>query len=179
MSDFDKDVRSVTSSLSLVYPGCDSGACTIWMAAQGCDAIGIDLVPAAIKAAKAKAEIEGSTAQFVQADIFDLPQELLGNFDFVYDSQCFHCLRMHDEAAAVVAIASLMKQGAHLLVLTGNDREPEVGPAVLSKEELEGAFVGSGLFRVVDIREGRFDTTEHYATLPSCPLAWEAVFQRM
>ena len=127
---------------------------------------------------KAKAEAEGSTALFLVADVFDLPSDLLGKFDFVYDSQCFHCLREHDEAAAVAAIASLMRLGALILVITGNDFEPEVGPATLSKQQLEGAFVASGLFELVEIRKGRFDSTDHYGSLPQCPLSWEAVFRR-
>lgn len=60
-----------------------------------------------------------------------------GTFDLVFDSQCFHCLREHDERRAVLAIASLLRPGGLLLVLTGNSEEPEVGPAVLSREELE------------------------------------------
>ena len=64
-------------------------------------------------------------------------------------------------------------------MLTGNDREPDVGPATLSAEELENAFVASGLFELVTLRECRFDSTPVYATLAKCPLAWEGLFRKL
>ena len=87
--------------------------------------------------------------------MFDLPPELMGIFDFCYDSQCFHVLRMHDEALAVESIASLLASGGLLLVLTGNSNEPHVGPEVLSRDELKNAFVESGKFELLSIKEGR------------------------
>ena len=52
----------------------------------------------------------------------------------------------------VLAIALLLRPGGLLLVLTGNDEEPEVGPAVLSRAELEDAFVATSYFRLVECR---------------------------
>lgn len=159
--------------------GCGSGACTRWLASTQREAVGLDLIAGSVQKARSIATVEGSSASFMEADVFELPASLLGAFDFVYDSQCFHCLREHDEAAAVEAIASLIVTGGKLMVLTGNDREPEVGPSVLSQQELEGAFVGSGLFELVEIQEGRFDLTPGYAGLPVCPLCWVAIFRKL
>ena len=97
------------------------------------------------------------------------------------------------------AIASLLVVGGILLVLTGNDNEPEVthttcgtmthseyvsrscqvGPAVLSQHELESAFLSSGKFELLEIKEGRFDATPHYDALEKRPLCWEALFRRI
>ena len=112
--------------------------------------------------------------------MFDLPQHLTkAKFDLVFDSQCFHVLRVHDEERAVAAIASLLVEETGLyLVLTGNADEPEVGPAVLSKEELVLAFTRTGLFRLLGCYTDRFDSTPFYETLPQRPLAHVATFQR-
>ena len=156
--------------------GCGSGLQTRWLASKGFDATGIDLVRATVERATGIAAEERSTAQFFECDVFALPEDLIGKFDFVYDSQCFHCTRTLNEKAAVEAIASLLKAGGILLVITGNSNEPEAGPAVLSRAELESAF--SGLFETLDISEDRFDHTPHYGTLPRRPLAWVGVFRR-
>jgi hypothetical protein len=65
-----------------------------------------------------------------------------------------------------------------VLVLTGNSEEPECGPATLSKEELVHAFVGGGLFTLLECKTGRFDRTPQYDQLPECPLSHEALFRR-
>ena len=159
--------------------GCGrSGLASRWLASRGHQAVGMDLVQGAVDQAAATATSEGSSAEFVCADVFDLPFELRGRFDFAFDSQCFHCTRTMDEVAAVQGIASVLVPGGLVLVLTGNDKEPEVGPAVLSRQDLEAAFVSSGLFELVSIEEGRFDPTPHYETLKQCPLCWVALFKK-
>ena len=62
---------------------------------------------------------------------------------------------------------------------TGNADEPEVGPAVLTKQQLADAFEKSGLFEIVSLTAGRFDPTEAYRTLPRLPLCWELVARRL
>ena len=102
-------------------------------------------------------------------------------FDFVFDCQCFHVLRVHDEAGSVASIARLLRPRGLLLCMVGNANEPEVSPAVLTCEELLDAFVMSsgGLFKLLEIKEDRFDPTPAYSKLPlGCPLAWVALFER-
>lgn len=101
-----------------------------------------------------------------------------GNFDFVFDCQCFHCLRVFDEGKAVEAVANLLRPGGLLLVMTGNANEPEISPAVLTKAELIDAFTANGKFAVLNVQEGRFDSTPDYDKLPHLPLAWIGVFRR-
>lgn len=144
---------------------------------------------------------------FVQADVFQLPEDFSfgqaaasvagksadeeaacvvsraaanesGRFDFVFDCQCFHCLRVFDEAKAVEAVANMLRPGGLLLVLTGNANEPEISPAVLTKAELVDAFTAEGMFTVLDVQEGRFDSTPDYDKLPHLPLAWIGLFRR-
>ena len=194
--------------------GCASGASTRYLAAQGCQAVGVDIVPGVVELARRISSEEaasGAVARslapvFVQADVFQLPNGFSfdyasasvsgdpldkegsthvaqvtngpGRFDFVFDCQCFHCLRVFNEAKAVEAVAKLLRPGGLFLVLTGNANEPEISPAVLTKAELVDAFTGDGAFVLVDIQQGRFDSTPDYQKLPRLPLAWIALFQR-
>ena len=65
----------------------------------------------------------------------------------------------------MAAAAALLRPGGLVLVLTGNANEPEVSPAVLTKDELVRAFTAGGQFALVDIAEGRFDPTPAYSSL--------------
>ncbi len=65
-----------------------------------------------------------------------------------------------------------------LLVLTGNADEPEVGPSVLTREELITAFERNGEFELLELSVDRFDDNEFYRTLEKRPLAWFGVFRR-
>ena len=181
---FAAGVGPLASGSRCVEVGCGTGANVRWLAQKGYPALGVDLVAGVVEEAarRAKAEDNGG-ARFVQGDVFCLPAEIeRGAFDFVYDAQCFHCLREHGEAAAVRAVAELLKPGGLMLVLTGNDAEPPCGPAVLSKTELLAAFTGGeggkGLFELVAVRESRFDPTPAYDKLPRPPLSWECLLRR-
>lgn len=63
--------------------GCGTGADSVFLAEQGFDVVGFDLSPVAIEKARAAAESAGVMAEFVVADIFDLPA--MGPFDFLFD----------------------------------------------------------------------------------------------
>jgi SAM-dependent methyltransferase len=164
----------------VVELGCGMGASTHWLSTKVDVAVGVDLVHGTIDAARAAAAASGSRATFVCGDIFALPIEELppASFDLVFDCQCFHCTYFVDAKKAVAAIASLLRPGGLFLCLTGNDTEPEVGPAVLSRAQIESAFEDSGLFDIVYLREGRFDPTPAYAKLQRLPLCWELLARR-
>jgi len=99
-----------------------------------------------------------------------------GQFDFILDVQCFHVVRLVDEKLTVKAISSHLKPGGLYLVMTGNDKEPEVGPSVLSESQVKLPF--STLFDALSVAETRFDDTEHYTRLVKPPLAWCGLFRR-
>ena len=99
-----------------------------------------------------------------------------GTFDLIVDIQCYHVLRGVDLERFVLVIKQNLKCGGLYLVMTGNDKEADVGPTVLSKSEVTSPF--SSFCDVEAIFETRFDATPHYDTLAQPPLAWCALFRR-
>lgn len=72
----------------------------------------------------------------------------------------------------------LLKPGGCLMILAGNTNEPEVGPNVLSAEQLLQPLLDDG-FDLVLLRQTRFDSTAYYTdVLGMRPLAWWVVLQR-
>jgi hypothetical protein len=72
----------------------------------------------------------------------------------------------------------LLEPGGFLMILAGNANEPEVGPNVLTAEELLAPLLAVG-FELVLLRQTRFDATQHYVNvLGMRPLAWWVVMQR-
>lgn len=67
----------------------------------------------------------------------------------------------------------------YIAFATGNADEPEVGPAVLTRQQLTDAFEQSDLFEIVSLTAGRFDPTDAYRALPRLPLCWELVARRL
>ena len=85
--------------------GCGRGQYTPELARRGWQAVGIDNVPAAIEAARRKA----NGATYVVGDVTDLPAADLGTFDFFLDIGCFQGLdaaQRHAEGAGVTASAN-------------------------------------------------------------------------
>ena len=85
--------------------------------------------------------------------MFNLPEHIAcGDKSFVFDSQCFHCLRQvrGGEQKAVGAIARMLDSAGLCFILAGNADEPEVGPSVVKKRELVEAFERDRLFELVD-----------------------------
>lgn len=190
---------------SVLELGCGTGASAVWLARQGFQVTGVDIVQAALDAASSKAAaagLSGDNPRFILQDIMQLcagdssqpgngstpssksssgSSRSLGTFDLIYDCQVYHALVKDDTAAQAklpLLLHSLLKPGGLLLLLTGNANEPEIGPAVLSGEQLLAPLVYSGLVCVF-LRQSRFDSTPHYVdVLGKRPLAWWVVLQR-
>jgi hypothetical protein len=64
------------------------------------------------------------------------------------------------------------------MILAGNANEPEVGPNVLTAEELLQPLLSAG-FELTVLQQTRFDSTNHYSNvLGMRPLAWWVLLQR-
>lgn len=150
-------------------PGCSRGN-PVWLRA--------DLLAAAAASARAPAAADGActtTTPQHDAATAALTGPGAGLYDLIYDCQTYHALLRDapDAAAGLPAwIASHLAPGGLLLMLTGCDREPEIGPAVLSAGELLLPLAAAGL-KPIFLRISRFDETPHYQNVLGCrPAAW-------
>ncbi|MCI4671217.1 MAG: class I SAM-dependent methyltransferase [Bacteroidia bacterium] len=71
---------------SLLHLQCHFGMDTISWVRKGAMAVGVDFSEKAIQLAKELNEAEENRAQFIQSNIYDLKQNLSGQFDFVFTS---------------------------------------------------------------------------------------------
>ena len=71
---------------SLLHLQCHFGQDTLSWARLGANVTGVDFSPEAIAAARNLAEQAGVQAEFIEADVLDLPKSLDGRFDIVFTS---------------------------------------------------------------------------------------------
>jgi len=135
--------------------GCGTGSSSVWLARQGFDVTGIDVAPLAIERAEERARAAGVQAQFVAADILNLPDP--GRpFSFFFDRGCYHAVRRGAPASYAPAIARQLAPGATGLILAGNANEPhDPGPPVVTEKQLRDEL--GVAFEILDLREFRFD----------------------
>ena len=71
---------------SLLHLQCHFGMDTMSWARRGATVTGVDFSEEAIQAARALADETGIAATFIQSDLYELPQNLKGQFDIVFTS---------------------------------------------------------------------------------------------
>ena len=135
--------------------GCGTGENALELAARGLAVTGVDAVPAAVEAARAKARARGLDAEFLVGDALRL-DELGRTFATVVDSGLFHTFDDEERVRYVRALAAALRPGGRCHVLCFSDREKGTGgPRRVTQAELRQAF-GYPAFRVVGIEAARF-----------------------
>lgn len=95
--------------------GCGTGANAIYLASCGWEVVGVDFVPKAVSAARAKALAVDSSATFVVGDVTDLSAaEVDGAFDLVMDIGCYHALPERLRASYAREVIGTTRPGADL-----------------------------------------------------------------
>jgi len=109
-------------------------------AAAGCDAVGIDIAPSAIRLAEVKASARGVSARFLVGDARDLAS-LGEQFDVILDCGLFHVFDDEDRAPFVASLASATRTGAEYFMLCFSENEPPGwGPRRITQVEIRDAF---------------------------------------
>ena len=124
----------------LLDAGCGTGENALMAAAHGAEAVGVDVSPAAIARARAKAAGRGLSARFEVADALDLGQ--LGmTFDTVIDSGLFHVFDDEGRAGYVTSLASVLRSGGTCYLACFSDLQPgTLGPRRVRQDEIVAAF---------------------------------------
>jgi cyclopropane fatty-acyl-phospholipid synthase-like methyltransferase len=162
----------------LLDAGCGTGENALTAAAHGADAVGVDVSPAAIARARAKAAERGLSARFEVADALDLGQ--LGvTFDTVIDSGLFHVFDDEGRAGYVTSLASVLRSGGTCYLACFSDLQPgTLGPRRVHQDEIVAAF--SDGWTVTGITSEEFEVNASPATAGGrTARAWLATILRL
>jgi SAM-dependent methyltransferase len=121
--------------------GCGTGEHTLMAAAQGADALGIDISTAAIAKAREKARERGIDARFEVMDVLELPS-LGERFDVALDSGLYHVFADRETRARHAAgVREVLEPGGRLYLMCFSDRTPgDWGPQRIREDELRTTF---------------------------------------
>ena len=126
-------------------------------AAVGCDVVGIDIAPTAIRLAEAKAKERGTPARFVVGDAREL--EGLGEpFDCALDCGLFHVFDDEDRRPFVESLARAVRVDGRYYMLCFSEEEPgDWGPRRITQAEIRDEFAEG--WQVETIEPAEIDVT--------------------
>lgn len=109
--------------------GCGAGNYAVWLAARGFRVTGIDLSANAIALAVRLAESQGASCRFLQGDLTaEVPDDLVGAFDFAYDWEVLHHVFPADRARYAAHVHRLLRpRGRYLSVCFSEADAPAFG----------------------------------------------------
>lgn len=135
--------------------GCGTGEHTLMLAEHGLTAMGIDVAPTAIRAARRKADERGLDVTFEVGDVLALDR-LDRTFAAVVDSGVFHVFDDADRARYVTSLAAALDPGGVLHLMCFSELTPgDMGPRRVTQAELRQSFASG--WRVDRIEASRFD----------------------
>src|SRR6516225_8225890 len=164
---------------SVLDAGCGTGDTALYFAGRGCQVTGIDFIEEAIKRARRKSTDQGVPATFLVKDALTF-KDWSERFDNVIDSGLFHVFSDEDRRPYVEGLATVLKPGGRLFLLSFSDEEPGTqGPRRVSKKELHDAFTQG--WDIESIRPCRVETRpdlKEFMFSEGGPKAWFTVIRR-
>jgi len=147
--------------------GCGTGTTTVYMANNGWQMTGVDFVPRAIRAARAKAAAASLSVAFLVGDVTRLHQyPIEPGFDLLFDQGCFHSLPEAAQPAYAREVTGMARSGAtYLLYAFGRQpgaRRPRFFPKGVTPDEVRARF---SEFELVEARPGTDPFGSHWYTL--------------
>jgi SAM-dependent methyltransferase len=125
----------------MLVPGCGNGWEVTAFAALGFDVTGLDFAAEPLANLRARAAAEGLSPTLVQADLFDLPADLDGQFDVVLELACYCAIAPEQREAYAAVVDRLLKPGGRLVGLFyANPGKVGGPPFTATVEELEQRF---------------------------------------
>ena len=102
--------------------------------------VGVDFAPSAIAAARGAAQALGLSVEFLQQDIFSLPETFAGSFDYVVEHTCLCALDPSQRPAYVDLVRSLLRPGGELLAIFFTHGRPGGPPFDITRAEICDRF---------------------------------------
>lgn len=150
--------------------GCGLGDDAVALNMAGFDVTAIDISPSAI--AWCEERFDGFGIDFKVQDIFELPDEMTGAYDFVFESRTIQSLPLLLRDKIITAISSLLAPRGKLLVIANGKLEGEKfdgPPWPLERNEVR-------LFSMKDLNELEFSIVEDKSNISR--LKFKALYQR-
>jgi methyl halide transferase len=122
---------------NMIVVGCGHGHDAAYFASQGFDVTGLDFVPEALLQAEAS---YGQQVKWVEGNLFQLPDHLIHQFDYVVEHTCFCAIHPEDRQKYVQAASSLLKPNGHVLGLFWAFVDPDGPPWPSHEDELKSLF---------------------------------------
>ena len=116
--------------------GCGTGTNAVEMARRGWKVTGVDFAGGAIRKARRKAAQAGVAAEFLAADVSDLPM-LSGPYDYALDIGCLHSLPEKLRAGYAAGLARLVRPGGTYMLYAWLPKERFGRPTGIGPEEVE------------------------------------------
>ena len=123
--------------------GCGQGHDAILFAKHGFDTIGFDFAPSAIILGQKLSQTSEISMQFLQRDIFELPQEFAASFDYAIEHTCFCAIRPEQRPDYVNMVRSILKPTGELIALFWAHNRPDGPPFGVTLEEIKDLFSAS------------------------------------
>jgi len=153
--------------------GCGTGDNAIYLALRGHDVLGIDVIPAAIERAKARAADRQASPQFEIQDALAI--SVLGkSFDTVIDSGVYHVFSDADRKIYERGLRAVLRPNGSCHVLCFSEKETrEGGPRRVTQKELRETFAEG--WQIEAITPARYEV----ALFPDGARAWLASVRRI
>jgi SAM-dependent methyltransferase len=129
--------------------GSGHGHDALWFAEHGFEVVGFDFASSAIEIATATARLRGLSAQFLQRDIFALPEEFSHDFDYVLEHTCYCAILPEQRADYVRVVRSILRPQGELIGLFWAHDRPSGPPFGTSSDEILQHFMPN--FKVISI----------------------------
>ncbi len=123
--------------------GCGQGHDAILFAKHGFDTIGFDFAPSAIAFGQKLSQSMQISMQFLQRDIFELPNEFPNSFDYAIEHTCFCAIRPEQRPDYVKMVRSILKPTGELIALFWAHNRPDGPPFGATLEEIQDLFSSS------------------------------------
>jgi SAM-dependent methyltransferase len=132
---------------SVLVPGCGTGHDARALAAGGLQVTGLDISSLALQ--RARAITASGNPVYRLGNLFDLPEEMRGAYDAIFEHTCFCAIDPARRADYVAAVASALKPRGRLLAVFFIDPENDGDgpPHGCTRGEIETLF--SAFFRVL------------------------------
>jgi SAM-dependent methyltransferase len=153
--------------------GCGTGEHVLLAAEVGCEAMGMDIAPSAIRLAEAKAAERRLPARFIVGDAREL-RSLGEQFDIVLDCGLFHVFDDEDRSRFVESLAQAVRPGGRYFMLCFSEEEPAGwGPRRVTQAEIRAVFMNGWEVDTIE------PTELHVTIRPEPVRAWFATVRRI